>query len=261
MTEKKPRVVITGAASGIGAACATRLVHDGWAPILIDINAARLQGIGQRLNAETHVLDVTDEQSTETLAEELWAKGAIEGFVASAGIVQSPLPPHQLSMAEWDRVVSVDLRGLYLGCRAFGTRMAYAGKGAIVTISSCAGLGSTPLHAYGPVKAAVISLTSTLAAEWGRSGVRVNGVAPAFTLTELVRERAGNGERNLELFKQSHLIGRMIEPEEIAAPVAFLLSSEASAITGTTLPVDGGILSTEGWPSYGGLRPAYAPEA
>lgn len=251
--------VVTGAASGIGAACAETLVAQGYHVVMTDIEAGTLEAKATALGAEWRVLDVADEEATETLAEKLFTTGGVDAFVASAGVLQTPLPPHELSMLDWDRVVNVDLRGLYLGCRAFGTRMARAGRGAIVTISSCAGLRSTPLHAYGPAKAAVISLTESLAAEWGRSGVRVNGVAPAFTLTEAVRKRARIGERDLSAFSRDHLIGRAIEPREIAEPVAFLLSDAASAITGVTLPVDGGLLAGGVWATYGGYRAAYAP--
>lgn len=257
-TEVGKRVaVVTGAASGIGAACAEVLVEQGYDVVMTDVTAAALEEKARGIGARWHVLDVTDEAATEALAQELFAAGGVDALVASAGVLQSPLPPHQLLMTDWDRVMQVDLRGLYLSCRSFGTLMARAGRGAMVTISSCAGLRSTPLHAYGPAKAAVISLTETLAAEWGRSGVRVNGVAPAFTLTEAIRERARIGERDLSAFSRDHLIGRAIEPREIAGPVAFLLSDAASAITGVTLPVDGGLLAGGVWASYGGCRAAY----
>lgn len=250
--------VVTGAGSGIGAACARMLVARGYRVIVTDVTKEPIEALATDIGSEWRVLDVTDEAATEDLAAELFIDGSIGALVASAGVLQSPLPPHVLPLGDWDRVISVDLRGVYLSCRAFGTRMARAGAGSIVTISSCAGLRSTPLHAYGPAKAAVISLTESLAAEWGRSGVRVNGVAPAFTLTEAIKERAHAGERDLSAFSRDHLIGRAIEPDEIAAPVCFLLSDEASAITGITLPVDGGLLAGGVWNTYGGYRAAYS---
>lgn len=256
----KKVAVVTGAASGIGAACAEALARQGYDVVLTDVTAATLEERARALGGTWRVLDVTDEVATEALAQELFAAGGVDALVASAGVLQSPLPPHELPMTDWDRVVQVDLRGVYLSCRAFGTLMARRGRGAIVTISSCAGLRSTPLHSYGPAKAAVIALTATLAAEWGRSGVRVNGIAPAFTLTEAVKERARLGERDLSAFSRDHLIGRAIEPREIAEPVAFLLSDAASAITGVTLPVDGGLLAGGVWASYGGYRHPYASQ-
>jgi len=254
---RKKVAVVTGAGSGIGAACAKMLSAKGYKVVVTDITRAPIKALAQDIDAEWHVLDVTDEKATEDFVGELFAKTSVDALVTSAGVLQSPLPPNELPMADWDRVIAVDLRGLYLSCRAFGTRMANAGKGSIVTISSCAGLRSTPLHAYGPAKAAVISLTEGLAAEWGRSGVRVNGIAPAFTLTEAIIERARIGERDLSAFSRDHLIGRAIEVDEIAAPVCFLLSDEASAITGITLPVDGGILAGGVWNTYGGYRAPY----
>lgn len=251
-------VVVTGAASGIGFACAQSLIEQGNNVLMTDIDPQTLRAAADRLSSDWAVLDVTDEAATDALATKLFAIEAIDGFVASAGVLQMPYPPEQLSMKSWDRLMNVDLRGVYLGCRAFGSRMAHLGSGAIVTISSCAGLRSTPLHAYGPAKAAVISLTQSLAAEWGRSDVRVNGIAPAFTLTEAVINRNGGGD--VSAFSRDHLIGRAITPREIAEPVTFLLSEKASAITGITIPVDGGILAAGVWSTYGGIRPPYSCE-
>ncbi|MFC0281346.1 SDR family NAD(P)-dependent oxidoreductase [Falsigemmobacter intermedius] len=252
------RVVVTGGASGIGFACAEVLRAEGWSVVLADVNADLLQARAAQIGAEAAVLDVSDPDATEALAARLADSGGVQGLVASAGVLQRPVAPHELSMAEWDHVMNIDLRGVYISCRAFGTRMARAGTGAIVTISSGAGMLSTPMHSYGPAKAGVISLTQSLAAEWGRSGVRVNGVAPGFTLTEAVKARLATSERDISGFERDQVIGRALEPVEIARPVAFLLSDAASAITGTTLPVDGGIIANGVWPSYGGLRGKYS---
>ena len=249
--------VITGAASGIGLACAKSLAAKGYDLILTDVAADALKDAADAIGARSYVLDVASEVAVEALCESLFESGQVHALVTSAGVLQSPLPPHELPMTAWDRVMDVDLRGLYLCCRAFGTRMARQGDGAIVNISSCAGLTSTPLHAYGSAKAAVVSLTESLAAEWGRSGVRVNGVAPAFTLTEAIRAKIESGERDVSNFYRDHVIGRPLEPAEIAEPVAFLLSDAASGITGVTLPVDGGLLAGGVWASYGGYRAAY----
>lgn len=252
-------VVVTGAASGIGAACARTLQARGYRVVAVDRDAETLRARAAELDIPFHVADVADEARVVALAEEVTeAHGVPWGLVASAGIVQRILPPHALPMEEFDRVIAVNLRGLYLTCREFGTRMARAGRGAIVTISSGAAYRSTTLHAYGPAKAAVVALTETLAAEWGRSGVRVTGVAPAYTMTEGIRRRGEAGERDLSAFGRDLIIGRPIAPEEIAGPVAFLLSDDAGAITGITLPVDGGLLAAGVWDAYGGLRPSMA---
>lgn len=257
MGEESCCVVVTGAASGIGAACANLLSQRGNRVILVDRDAAGVAAQGARLGAPAYTLDVADEAAVaETSAAIMAEHGVPHGLVACAGVVQKILPPHELPMEEFDRVLAINLRGLYLTCREFGTAMARTGRGAIVTISSGAAYRSTPLHAYGPAKAAVVALTETLAAEWGRSGVRVNGVAPAYTMTEGIRDRAAQGDRDISGFGNGLIIGRAINPAEIAAPVAFLLSEDASAITGITLPVDGGLLASGVWDDYGGLRPS-----
>ena len=260
--ESRGVVVVTGAGSGIGAACARRLSRDGWHVACVDIEAEAAKAVAAEIGGTAHELDVTNEAATEALADGIADEvGPVTGVVASAGVLQPWDPPHKLDMSVFDRVLDVDFRGVFLTARAFGTRMALAGEGALVLISSCAAMRSTPLHAYGPAKAAVNALTETLAAEWGYSGVRVNCVAPAFTLTEVIERQAREGQRDLSQFGGDLLIRRPIRPAEIAAAVAFLLSDDASAITGITLPVDGGLLASGVWNSYGGPRPAYGPNA
>jgi NAD(P)-dependent dehydrogenase (short-subunit alcohol dehydrogenase family) len=177
-------------------------------------------------------------------------------LVNSAGILQRKLPPEQLDMAEWDKVIAVDQRGTYLCCAVFGARMASLGHGAIVNIASITGSRSIPLHAYAPAKAAVISITACLAAEWGRSGVRVNAVSPGYTLTEGLQAAIDRGDRNPADLHAQSAMGRMVKPEEVADAIGFLLSPAASAITGINLPVDCGWLAGSTWQTYGGVPPA-----
>ncbi len=115
---------------------------------------------------------------------------------------------------------------------------------------------SVPLHSYGPAKAAVIAMTECLAAEWGRSQVRVNAVAPGYTRTPALQAAIESGRRDPTALERNSALGRMVEPSEIADAVAFLASDEAKAITGVTLPVDAGWLVATPWHTYGGLRPA-----
>ncbi len=115
---------------------------------------------------------------------------------------------------------------------------------------------STPLHAYGPLKAAVIRLTENLAAEWGRSGVRVNCLSPGSVLTPAMQQAIDTGQRDRTRIEQSAATGRIVLPEEVAKVAAFLLSDDASAITGVNLPVDHGWLVANSWASFGGLRDA-----
>ena len=164
-------------------------------------------------------------------------------------------------MKIWDRVVEIDLRGTYVTCAAFGKRMAARGGGSIVTIASITGMRATPLHAYGPAKAAVISLTAGLAAEWGRSGVRVNAVSPGYTLTPPLQWAIDNGKRDLQSLEENSALGRLVDPSEVAKAVAFLASDEASAITGINLPVDAGWLTAGPHHTYGGIPGAREPVA
>jgi NAD(P)-dependent dehydrogenase (short-subunit alcohol dehydrogenase family) len=132
--------------------------------------------------------------------------------------------------------------------------MAKRGSGAIVNVASILGVSSSPLHAYGPTKAAVISLTANLAAEWGRSGVRVNAVAPGFTTTPALSLAVGLQYVDAARLSEASALGRMVTADEVAASIAFLASDLASAITGATLTVDCGALAAGSWASYGGLH-------
>ena len=132
--------------------------------------------------------------------------------------------------------------------------MAASGRGAIVCIASVAGMTSGPLASYGPAKAAVISLTQILAAEWGGKGVRVNAVSPGFTATPALQRGIDKGSLAVTDMSACTALGRLVDPREVAAAVCFLLGDEASAITGVNLPVDAGYLAGTTWQAYGGLR-------
>ncbi len=243
--------VVTGGASGIGEACARLLAARGARVVIADIDEARATAAASGIPGARAVrLDVTREDEVEALAEAL---GAVDILVTSAGVLQPPLPPAALTMAVWDHVVAVDQRGVYVCCRAFGTRMARRGAGAIVNIASIAGMRSMPLHAYAPAKAAVIGITEALAAEWGRSGVRVNAVAPGFVLTPALQAAVDAGQRDLTRLAEAAALGRLVRADEIASACAFLASGEASAITGVSLAVDAGWLVAASWQGYGGV--------
>jgi NAD(P)-dependent dehydrogenase (short-subunit alcohol dehydrogenase family) len=250
--------VVTGAASGIGAACVRHLVARGDTVIALDLPGTWSEAETQRTGvAAFYPCDVLQEamvREVESLIHQ--NHGAVTGLVNSAGILQRKLAPEQLGMAEWDNVIAVDQRGTYLCCVVFGTRMAALGHGAIVNIASITGSRSVPLHAYAPAKAAVISMTTCLAAEWGRSGLRVNAVSPGYTLTEGLQAAIDRGDRNPEDLHAQAAMGRMVKPEEVADTVGFLLSTGASAITGINLPVDCGWLAGSTWQTYGGVPAA-----
>ena len=246
--------VVTGGASGIGLACAQELARCG-ASIAIMDRDERSHQIAKEFGGRAWIVDMSDEAAVEQCAAQIDNElGPVEVLVNSAGIIQMPLPPERLSMQTWDEVVRIDQRGTYVGCVAFGTRMAKRKRGSIINIASIAGMRSMPLHAYAPAKAAVISITECLAAEWGPAQVRVNAVAPGHTRTPALQGAIDKGERDVSALEANNALGRLVEPVEIARVVAFLAGADAAAITGVTIPVDCGWLVTPSWHGYGGLR-------
>ncbi len=258
-SETSPLAVVTGGASGIGAACATLLAERGWRVLVADIADRAGEAVVEPLGGYFVHIDVTDAPALDAMAEQIVQKhGPVAGLVTSAGIIQRPVPPEELLMEDWDRIVAVDQRGTYVSCLAFGRRMTAAGAGSIVNIASVAGQRAMPLQAYNPAKAAVIAMTANLAVAWGSKGVRVNSVSPGFTLTPAIRDAIEKGERDVSRIEADTAMGRLVDPAEVAAAVAFLLSDEASAITGTDLVVDCGWMAAASRSTYG--RAAFEAE-
>ena len=247
--------VVTGGASGIGAACVRTLAARGARLVVADMNAEAAAKLAAEVGGVAMAVDVRDAGAIQDLADRTEREvGPAAILVTSAGIVQPPLPPEDLPLELYDNVVAVNLRGTYLTARAFAAYMLKRRSGAIVTISSVTAERSTPLHAYAPTKAAVTNLTMGLAAEWGRAGIRVNAVEPGYTRTPALQDQIDRGYRDPTLLEENSALGRMVEPEEIAKAVAFLVSDEASAITGIALPVDAGYFCAGSWHPYGGVR-------
>lgn len=246
--------VVTGGASGIGAACVQSLLGRGDEVLIVDLERA-LDAADQIGGVKRYACDVSDEDAVGALAQRIAHDvGPVDLLVNSAGVIQRPVPPDELTMGDWDHVVAVDQRGTYLCCVAFGARMANAGSGCIINIASVAGSRSMPLHAYAPAKAAVLSMTQCLASEWGRSGIRVNAISPGYTLTPALRKAIDAGERDQVQLAAQTALGRLVDPEHIAQAVLFLSSEAAEVITGINLPVDAGWLVGTSWQTYGGVR-------
>jgi len=250
--------VVTGGASGIGAACARKFARDGGGLVaVVDRDIAKAQAVANEIGGRAYALDVGDERAVEVCAETIEREcGPVGVLVNSAGIIQIPVRPHDLPMERWDDIVRVDQRGTYVACTAFARAMIARRRGSIVNIASIAGMRSMPLHAYAPAKAAVISMTACLAAEWGPAGVRVNAVSPGYTLTPALQDAIDRGERDVSNLSNNAALKRLVTPDEIAAVVAFLASDAASAMTGVNVPVDCGWLAATPWNTYGGLREA-----
>lgn len=247
---------VTGGASGIGAASAEKLAAAGARVIVADRKIDPAHAVAQRIGGTAIELDIAQEQSVGEVVKRVEHEiGPVDILVNCAGILQSTVPPDELPMEQWDRIVDVHLRGTYMVTVALGSQMARRHRGSIVTIASVAGMRSSPLHAYSPAKAALISLTGCLASEWGRSGVRVNAISPGFVPTPAVERGFAHGVLEPRLLAENSALGRLVEPDEIAQAVLFLASDCSSAITGVNLPVDAGYLVAGSWTAYGGVRP------
>lgn len=243
-------VIVTGAASlnGIGFATAARLAGEGASVVLTDIDgdgvalrAAELAASGHAVLGLAH--DVTDEAQWDAVVSQAVDRfGRLDGLVNNAGIcILRPLA--EVARAEWDRQIAINLTGTFLGCaRAIDQMRAQGGGGAIVNVSSVAGLvGMRRTAAYAASKGGVRLLTKTLAIEVAAEGIRVNSVHPGVTETDIqIGVRASNPAQSAAI-AQSVPMGRTAEPSELAASIAFLLSADASYVTGIELVVDGGL--------------------
>ena len=246
--------VVTGAGSGIGEACARLLAAGGAHVVAVDSNATNAERLATSIGGTSVIVDVTDAESLEAAARHVEEEtGPVDVLITSAGIAQRPTRPEDLSYDDWDLVMAVDLRGTYASAVAFGSHMCLRRRGSVVTIASVTGMRSTPLHSYGVAKAGVIRMTSNLAGEWGRSGVRVNCVSPGYTLTPLLQSLADRGERDLDALRSESALGSLVDPIDVAEAVCFLASDAARAITGINLPVDCGWLAAPPWRTYGGV--------
>lgn len=251
--------LVTGGGSGIGAACAELLAKAGARVVVADLNAEAAAAHAAAIGAQARGLDVASEESVAQLFDAVEAEaGPVEIVVNSAGIAQLPKSPEEMRQSSWDRIIAVDLRGTWLVCTQAGKRMAERGGGSVINIASIAGSMPGPLHAYGPAKAGVVMMTSNLAGEWGRSGVRFNSLSPGHTLTRFIRDKIEAGARDAGPLEDFTALGRMVLPDEVANAVIFLASDMASAVTGVNLLVDCGASITGGWRPYGWVPAARA---
>jgi meso-butanediol dehydrogenase/(S,S)-butanediol dehydrogenase/diacetyl reductase len=219
--------VVTGGASGIGLATAALLETCGARVLVVD-------------RAGDPPRDVTDAASLDALAAEIRERhGTLDVLVNAAGILTANAPAEELSLDDFRRNFEVNVLGTFQACRAFAPLLREA-RGAVVNVASQAALVSLPQQAaYTAAKGAVAALTRSLAIDWAGHGVRVNAVAPGFTVTPMTAAFFEN-----EVFAGAATkripLGRLLEAHEIAGAIVFLASPLASAITGVVLPVDGG---------------------
>lgn len=235
--------LVTGAAAGIGRAVAERLAEEGAALMLGDIDAeagtALAASIGDR--AVFLAADVSRPDEVAALVQTTIATfGRLDILVNNAGI-GGFVPFESLSLEEWDRVQSVNLRAVYVACREALPHLRQSGAGVILNMASQSGLvGQAMNEAYCASKGGVVLLTRSLAREFGPVGVRVNCLCPGGTDTALLRGFLDAAGRTPAQVAEGVPLRRIARPEEIAAAALFLISDEASFITGVALPVDGG---------------------
>jgi NAD(P)-dependent dehydrogenase (short-subunit alcohol dehydrogenase family) len=241
MTE--PVTIITGGAEGIGWATAQHFAAQGHRVVIADLAGAGARARELGPGHAGQPLDVTDETAVRAFFAGL---ERVDVLVNNAGIGDSHLPTLDQDIDHFRKVLDVHLAGAFLMAREAGRRMVAQGGGAIVNLSSIAGVVGLPRrNAYGAAKAGVAMMTRALACEWAGSGVRVNAVAPGYAGTALVRKLVNDGRIDLAAIERRVPMGRLIDPGEIAEAIWFLASPAASAITGVTLSVDGG------WAAFG----------
>ena len=237
--------VIIGGTSGIGRAIALRFAQEGAAVVIAGRDAARGAEVAQQCRqagaaeARFVAVDVGDAASVQALAD---AAGRPQVLVNSAGILQSGQHVLDQDLDQDERIWRINYRGTLVACQVFGRLMQQAGQGAILNVGSLASFAPLSLPAYTPGKHAVMALTGMLAAELGPYGVRVNAVAPGYTLSDGLRARIKAGERDPDAITASTALRKFVAPEDVAEAALFLCSDRAASITGVTLPVDAGWL-------------------
>jgi NAD(P)-dependent dehydrogenase (short-subunit alcohol dehydrogenase family) len=242
-------VVVTGAAQGIGAACVERLSQDGAAVALWDVDTARGEALAQSLTDQGRQAvflrcDVSRKAEVDAaVAGTLAAFGRIDGLVNNAGIFRAA-DFLDITEADWDAVIAVNLKGAFLVGQAVAREMARTGGGAVVNMSSVNGLLATPgIASYNASKGGVNQLTRAMALSLADHGIRVNAVAPGTIATELARNAVLGSEDARQRILSRTPLKRLGDPAEVAEACAFLLSSAASYMTGEILYVDGGRLA------------------
>jgi NAD(P)-dependent dehydrogenase (short-subunit alcohol dehydrogenase family) len=240
-------VFITGASRGIGAAAARLFVREGAAVVLAARSADALQRIVTELRSEGGVadavaLDLADRASIRAAVDRVEAlHGRLDGAFNNGAAIQQPGPADETSDDDIDEQFVVNFRAHWTAMNAESALMRRSGGGAIVNTSSIGSRRANPaLPAYGAMKRALNSITETAAVNWAHDGIRVNGITPGGTATEMIDAWEAATPGVVEHLTASIPLGRMAQPREIAEVAAWLLSDRASYVTGAIVPVDGG---------------------
>ncbi len=237
---------ITGGASGIGLATAAALREAGATVWLLDRDEAAAQREAARLGGHALAMNVADEAEVDAgFAHIAAASGRLDILVNNAGTAIRR-PSVELSRADWQTVVDVNMTGAFLCARAAARHMlAFGNGGAIVNTASIMGLsggGLYPNISYQTTKGAIVNMTRALAVEWAKQGIRVNAVAPTWVRTSFIAPLLGQPDVVAEMERVTPM-GRLADPEDVATAILFLASPAAGMVTGHTLAVDGGFLA------------------
>jgi NAD(P)-dependent dehydrogenase (short-subunit alcohol dehydrogenase family) len=241
--------VVTGGGQGIGAACAQALGEAGAAVVVAEMLPERVATVVGALrelgiDADGVVLDVTNSAQVDEVAKAIGKKrGRVDILVNNAGVAKSNVRAEDTSDEHWRFHMEVNVDGLFWCCRAFGRQMLAQKSGSIINIGSMSGFivnKPQPQAFYNASKAAVHQLTKSLAAEWGKGGVRVNAVAPTYIDTPLTAFGIKEHPEMYATWVEMTPMGRVGQPDEIASVVHFLASDAASLLTGTIVLADGG---------------------
>jgi len=235
--------VVTGGASGFGAGIVRKFVAEGARVMIADINADGAAAIAQELGALAHQVDLSKRASVEAMAAAaLKACGTRDILVNNAGVSHLPAPLDEISEDDFDRVVAVNIKSVYLTSRAFVPHMKRNKKGAILNVASTAAVSPRPrLSWYNASKGWLVTATKSMAVELAPLGVRVNAINPVAGETPLLKTFMGEDTPEIRAkFLATIPLGRFSTPEDMGNAACFLCSDEASMITGVALEVDGG---------------------
>lgn len=247
---KGKTVIVTGAASGIGRGVAERFSREGANVVLCDIDEKKLGEAAAGLPGDRTIAqrcDVTQFAEVSALVEAAVRRfGAVDVMVNNAGIAAEGTAL-EVSIEDWGKTVDTDLSGVFHGCRAALPELLRT-QGCIVNTASVSGLAADwGMCAYNAAKGGVVNLTRSLALDFGAKGVRTNSVCPSLTQTGMTEDMIKN-EVLVEKFMERMPLRRVAQPADIAAVVAFLASDDARFVNGVNIPVDGGVMASNGQP-------------
>ncbi len=236
-------VIVTGAGRGIGEAVARRVAEAGALAICLDVDGIAAAATAAAVGGTSLTIDISDADQVRSAVEQVAARGPIHGLCNLAGIAGPQTPAGSTPLDEWERTYAVNLRGTFLMCREVLPHLIESG-GSIVNIASAlAHIGWRQEAAYGPTKAAVVQLTKSIALDYAPR-VRANTVSPGAVLTPMIQAVLDEtGADPAEYGRVHPLGGALLPPRAVADACLFLLSDDASFITGADLPVDGGMLA------------------